>query len=369
MDGSVVTALEVMLSGGDPLDVAQAAEAVIGFCHAVQLQSFNQVFQEAELAADPDGVVVDPTSPEVACAMGWSPGLASSMVDTAVDVVTELPELLSALAAGRIDLGKVREITRGTCELRPADRQELARRAIVFAATHTRSQLRSWLGRQAHRIDPDAADRRRRAARKHRGGRLTPEPDGMATLSAYLTAEEAVACMESIRERCRAIDGARDANQADTLVELLTGITAAQPVPVTVIMTDQGPEIEGYGPISQRHAADLLARLNLSSALIRLDRPPMRIGYAPNLAIRRYVQVRDRHCRFPGCTRPASACDLDHLAPWPAGATDVDNLHALCRRHHRIKTHTGWQVVAGPNGTLIWTSPRGRVYLSSLKDP
>jgi len=37
----------------------------------------------------------------VASAMGWSPGLASSMVDTAVDVVTELPELLWALAGGR----------------------------------------------------------------------------------------------------------------------------------------------------------------------------------------------------------------------------------------------------------------------------
>ncbi|MEI2785879.1 MAG: DUF222 domain-containing protein [Candidatus Nanopelagicales bacterium] len=170
MDGSVVTALEVMLSGGDPLDVAQAAEAVIGFCHAVQLQSFNQVFQEAELAADPDGVVVDPTSPEVACAMGWSPGLASSMVDTAVDVVTGLPELLSALAAGRIDLGKVREITRGTCELRPADRQELAvGRSCSPPPTPAHSCGPGWAGRST-RIDPDAADRRRRAAHKRPRG-------------------------------------------------------------------------------------------------------------------------------------------------------------------------------------------------------
>ncbi len=79
----------------------------------------------------------------------------------------------------------------------------------------------------------------------------------MATLSALLSAEEATACMESVRAGCRSTDGSRDANQADTFVELLTGITPAQPVPVTVIMTDQGAEIEGYGPISDGHAAAL----------------------------------------------------------------------------------------------------------------
>ena len=369
MGDSVVAALEVMLSDGDPLDVAKAAEAVIGLCHARQLQAFHQVFEASELAADPDGVVVDPTPPEVACVMGWSPGTASHMVDVAVDVVVELPAVLTALAAGRIDLGKVREIVRGTCELKPDDRQDLAARAIVYAESHTRSQLRGWLSRQVDRIDPEAAERRRRKARKHRGVRLTPEPDGMATLSAFLTAEEAAACMESIRERCRAIDGAQAANQADTLVELLTGVTAAEPIPVTVIMTDQGPEIEGYGPISDRHATQLLKRVDVASALIRLNRPPMRIGYAPSVAIRRYVQVRDRHCRFPGCIRPARGCDLDHVVPWPAGPTDVDNLACLCRWHHRMKTFTSWQVRVLPGMTLEWTSPRGRVYLTTLEDP
>jgi len=369
MDGSVVDAWDVMLSRGDPLEVAKAAQAVIGFCHAQQLRAFHQVWVEAEMGADPDGVVVDPTPPEVACAMVWTPGAASSMVDVAVDVVQDLPVVLAALAAGRIDLAKVREITRATLGLAPADRQALVVRAIDYAATRTRSQLRPWLTRQVDRIDPDAADRRRKTARTRRHVRLTPEPDGMATLSAYLTAEEASACMESIRARSSRIDGSRDASQADTFIHLLTGVSAAEQIPIAVIMTDDGAQIEGYGPISDTHAQDLLGRLEPPSALIRLTPPQYRIGYAPTVAMRRYVQVRDRHCRFPGCTRTARACDLDHVIPWPAGPTAVDNLQALCRTHHRMKTHGGWHVERGPNNTMIWTSPRGKKYTSHPDDP
>ncbi|MEI2785955.1 MAG: HNH endonuclease signature motif containing protein [Candidatus Nanopelagicales bacterium] len=85
--------------------------------------------------------------------------------------------------------------------------------------------------------------------------------------------------------------------------------------------------------------------------------------------MRRYVRTRDRHCRFPGCIRPARNCDLDHIVPWPAGPTDADNLQPLCRYHHRIKTHSGWRVERGPDNTTIWISPRGKRYTSCPDDP
>ncbi len=351
------------------MEVAKAAEAVIGFCHAQQLRSFHQVFVESELGADPDGVVVDPTPPEVACAMVWTPGFASTMVDVAVDVVRDLPVLLTALADGRLDLVKVREIARATCELSPADRQALAERAIDYAATRTRGQVRPWLTRQVDRIDADAAERRRKKARKSRKVTLIPEPDGMATLSAYLTAEQATACMESIRVRSNNIQGNRDAIQADMFIELLTGVTAAEQVPIAVIMTDEGAEIEGYGPIADGHADELLRRLEVPSAIIRLTLPQLCAGYQPTLKMRRYVRTRDRRCRFPGCRRPARHCDLDHIVPWPAGATDADNLQALCRYHHRLKTHGKWRVERQPDGTTIWISPRGKRYTNPPDDP
>ena len=369
MNDSVVAVLEEMFSDGDPLERAKAAEAVIGYSHAQQLQAFHQVFVESELGADPDGVVVDPTPPEVACAMVWSPGAASSMVDVAVDVVSDLPVLLTALAQGRIDLAKAREIATSTLGLEPGARRALVERAIDYAATGTRHQVRGWLPRQVDRIDPDAAERRRKKGRKCRKVSLTSEPDGMATLSAYLTAEEATACMDSIRVRSNNIQGNRDAIRADMFIELLTGITPAEQVPVAVIMTDDGAAIEGYGPIADMHADELLRRLELPSAIIRLTMPQLQAGYMPTLKMRRYVRTRDRHCRFPGCRRPARNCDLDHIVPWPAGRTDAQSLQALCRYHHRIKTHTGWRVERGPDNTTIWISPRGKRYTSRPDDP
>ena len=261
MNESVADAWEALRSREDPLERAKAAEAVIGYCHAQQLRAFHQVFVESELGADPDGVVVDPTPPEIACTMLWSPGAASSMVDVAVDVVEDLPVLLTALSDGRIDLAKVREITRATLGLEPGARRALLERAIDYAATRTRSQVRPWLTRQVDRIDADAAERRRRKARKQRDVKLIPEPDGMGTLSAYLTAEEATACMNAIRAKATRIAGSRDASQADVFIHLLTGITPAQQVPIAVIMTDDGAEIEGYGPIADAHVDDLLRRL------------------------------------------------------------------------------------------------------------
>jgi hypothetical protein len=58
------------------------------------------------------------------------------------------------------------------------------------------------------------------------------------------------------------------------------------------------------------------------------------------------VRARDPHCRFPGCSIAAVFCDLDHVRPFPAGPTHLDNLICLCRRHHRLH-HLGHLGITG----------------------
>ncbi|MGQ7786198.1 HNH endonuclease signature motif containing protein, partial [Nesterenkonia sp. K-15-9-6] len=60
--------------------------------------------------------------------------------------------------------------------------------------------------------------------------------------------------------------------------------------------------------------------------------------YAP-ARLRDAIIFRDGVCQAPGCTIPAQRCDLDHRLPYPAGPTSGPNLQALCRRHHRLKSH------------------------------
>ncbi len=69
--------------------------------------------------------------------------------------------------------------------------------------------------------------------------------------------------------------------------------------------------------------------------------------------LRRFIQARDRTCVFPGCSRDARGCDLDHRQPWPTGTTDSHNLQALCRHHHRAK-HAAFHLTKLPDGTYRW---------------
>jgi len=90
--------------------------------------------------------------------------------------------------------------------------------------------------------------------------------------------------------------------------------------------------------------------------------------YRPGADLTRTVVARDVTCTFPGCRIAAWRCDLDHLQPFDHNRPDQDqtvpeNLHALCRHHHRLKTHTPWQVTRDPvTGATGWTAPTGHHY-------
>jgi hypothetical protein len=97
------------------------------------------------------------------------------------------------------------------------------------------------------------------------------------------------------------------------------------------------------------------------------DSPP-EPRYGPSRRLADFVRCRDLTCRFPGCSEPATETDIDHTIAWPIGPTCASNLKCLCRRHHLLKTFwggpTGWRDRQLPDGTIIWTSPHGRTYVT-----
>ncbi|WP_299050640.1 HNH endonuclease signature motif containing protein [uncultured Nocardioides sp.] len=87
-------------------------------------------------------------------------------------------------------------------------------------------------------------------------------------------------------------------------------------------------------------------------------------GYRIPAHLDRLVRLRDRHCVFPWCQRPAEACDLDHTVPHGSGGeTCAANLAPLCRYHHRLKTHGRWRYRHLHPGLYEWTSPHRETYL------
>ncbi|WP_234809193.1 HNH endonuclease signature motif containing protein [Mycobacteroides saopaulense] len=78
------------------------------------------------------------------------------------------------------------------------------------------------------------------------------------------------------------------------------------------------------------------------------------------------MRCRDQLCRFPGCSRPAATADLDHSVSYAdGGRTDAENLKALCRKHHLLKTFCGWREVQEPDGTVVWKAPTGHTYITT----
>ena len=84
-------------------------------------------------------------------------------------------------------------------------------------------------------------------------------------------------------------------------------------------------------------------------------------GHAHTAAQERFLRLRDRTCRHPGCSRAAGRTDLDHVVPYNCGGrTACENLCCLCRTHHRLKTFArGWRFELDPDGTLRVTTPSG----------
>ena len=76
-------------------------------------------------------------------------------------------------------------------------------------------------------------------------------------------------------------------------------------------------------------------------------------------AIRRALWLRDRGCRFPGCTH-VRFLHGHHIRHWlHGGATRLDNLVLLCSRHRLVAVPRPQQVEDAMVALRIWESERG----------
>jgi hypothetical protein len=89
-------------------------------------------------------------------------------------------------------------------------------------------------------------------------------------------------------------------------------------------------------------------------------------GYQPSRTLRHLIQVRNPTCTGPGCRRPATRCDLDHVTPYDQGGRTCEcNLHPACRHDHHTKQVPGWTVTCHQPGTVTWTTPGNRSHTTT----
>jgi hypothetical protein len=85
-------------------------------------------------------------------------------------------------------------------------------------------------------------------------------------------------------------------------------------------------------------------------------------------ALRRALEVRDRECRFPGCS--STFCEAHHIRHWAdGGETSLSNTLLLCRHHHRLLHEGRWTLQLSASGHPRFTSPRGESWEDYRSSP
>jgi hypothetical protein len=141
-------------------------------------------------------------------------------------------------------------------------------------------------------------------------------------------------------------------------------VTAVTPKTLTAEMSflEDGPHL----------AAETARRISCDGSILKLvedeQGQPLAIGRKSRTippALRRALRVRDRGCRFPGCTHTAYI-DGHHVQHWAdGGETSLENLVMLCRRHHRMVHEGGYGCERQANGDFVFTDPYQRLLPAS----
>jgi len=163
-------------------------------------------------------------------------------------------------------------------------------------------------------------------------------------------------------------DRTLEQRQADALVELASGSGSQAQLQVTSsIETLLGlagaaaAEMEFTLPVSSSTIERLACDSSIARILLNSESTVIDVGRSKRVVsepMRRALGVRDGHCRWPGCERPASWSAAHHVVHWiHGGTTDLDNLILLCHRHHRMVHEGSWQIVRGDDGRILTIPP------------
>ena len=111
-------------------------------------------------------------------------------------------------------------------------------------------------------------------------------------------------------------------------------------------------------PARDAALASLVGKVRL--VIVGDDGVPIQITSASRLftgRMRDAVVHLATRCTHPGCNRPSSECEIDHLEPWSAGgATSVDNGAPACRHHNNWRYRAGARTRRRRNGS--WATRR-----------
>ena len=268
-----------------------------------------------------------------------------------------------AVEAGEIGFGHAAHIAR-TCQrvegavFDEARLIEEARDCSVSRFWHICMEFR-------HATDPHGAAREQAQQHEMRALRFHSREDGMVALSGLLDPAGGAmvhAALQPLAER-HCLDDERTPEQrlADALVEVVGRSTQTHVhVSATLGTLLQMPHVAPADIVGHLVPSETLRRLTCEGSVSRMlfDTESVLIDAGRERRVvspqqRRALEVRDGHCRWPGCMKRASWCDAHHLVHWAVGgATNLSNLVLLCGFHHRLLHEGTWNLFLKEDGQL-----------------
>jgi hypothetical protein len=298
----------------------------------------------------------------------------------------KLPKTEAAFANGDLGFQHVAVLARTAEHVGAAAVRKEEARLLQVAQTMDPGQFTAVAKNFEHRVDAAGALAEANHAYQRRYFHIGEPVDGLVRLGGVLDAEGGATLRAALQAFMKPIkDDARSFGQrsADALMELCrhgsgSKRDGAGPRPQLIIRasldtlagTKGAPagELEGGGTVP----AETVQRYACDSAIVRitgkgeLDHELNHASRTLPAPTRRALESRDRHCVFPGCTRPPIWCDGHHLVWWTrGGATALPNLALLCRPHHRMVHEEGWRLVRHKDGRFTTIPPPHRVLPSA----
>ena len=346
--------------------------------------------------------------------LNWKCGLSLGAAREhlrAAKALEELPKVRESFARGEISYSKIRALTRVAT---PGSESELMNitlhgaalahpcargiSASLHVAAHLELLVRSF--RRVERLEDETKNANKTHAERYL--HYYHDEDGSLVISARLPAEQGEALIKSIEAARKVIREERKNVPAGTFSVVTSHYEADIPEPFAAeradalslvaeafqagdVVTRNGGErcqvvvhvdeqvLQEPGSAGRCEceagpaiAAQTARRLACDAALVRVvedeNGEPLSVGRKTRSippALRRALQLRDRHCRFPGCTS-RHFLDAHHLKHWAEGGeTKVDNLALLCYHHHRLVHEGGFRMVLESNGALSFMTPKG----------
>jgi hypothetical protein len=284
-----------------------------------------------------------------------------------------LPQTVEAMSSGKISTAQAVEVARGATAEPHAEG-----RLLNLAKSSTVRTLRD----EASRVIAAATDEASRHKRIHKNRCLKTwtDQDGAFNLKAQMTVANGALVMAALKPlqdeifrsaRKSGVHERPEAYAADALMGLCekasnaapeTGACRTETTRSNAVMniridyaalkrghSEDGEicEVAGVGPIPVATATEYLGEAFLK--LLVLDGTEIKtiahMGRAIPAKLRTAIEERDRLCQVPTCDM-TMGLEIDHIVPFAeGGATSLENLVRLCRRHHLQKTHDGYRLV------------------------